>query len=68
MEIEIVGCSPATPEGVCDTCSGEGELETEDRRIIQCHTCRGSGGTDPDAVRRTRAFNTAYRAALLDGE
>lgn len=68
IAIIIVGCTPATPAGVCDECSGSGLLDKEDADgsvyPVFCPDCDGRGGTDPQAVVRARAFDAAYREAL----
>jgi len=61
---ELAGSAPAVPGvaagKVCDACDGEGELETEAREIIKCHVCKGTGGTDAEAVAKARRFSAAY--------
>lgn len=66
--IQVVGGTPTVPgvpQGlVCGTCEGEGLLEDEDHKPITCEVCGGTGGSDPAAVERARAFSRAYANAL----
>lgn len=64
---EVTGSTPATPEGVCDECSGDGVVEFDNGGGLQataCGMCDGSGGDDPDAVAKFRAFSDQYRQSL----
>lgn len=66
-EIEIVGCSPRMPDGVCLLCDGDGDLGDPNygEKVILCPECDGTGGDDPSAVELARRFNNIYREALL---
>lgn len=67
-ERAYLGSTGISLTGVCDLCSGDGQLSKtgyDDETCYPCPDCNGTGGSDQEKIKKFRELNKAYRKALM---